>query len=98
MSKFGEIINTKIPVLISFYADWEESYEQEYIIIRNVAKALGDRAKVVRIDVEKNTELTSFMRIKSLPTFMIYKNGQMLWRQSEVLDANAIISSVEKYI
>jgi len=98
MPKFGEIINTKTPVLISFYADWEESHDQEYTIIRNVAKALGDKAKVIRIDVEKNRELTNFMRIKSLPTLMVYKNGQMLWRQSEVLDANAIITNVEKYI
>jgi len=98
MPKFGEIINTKIPVLISFYASWDELHEQEYTIVQNVAKALGDKARVVRIDVEKNSELTNFMRIKSLPTLMIYKNGQMLWRQAEMLDANVIITNVEKYI
>lgn len=98
MSKFGEIINTGVPVLINFYTDWNESSEAMHSVIRSVAAALGDKAKVIKIDVEKNNELGEALRIKSVPTLMIYKNGQMVWRQSGELDANTIIVTVQEYI
>jgi thioredoxin 1 len=64
-------------------------------VIRDVA-ALGDKAKVIRIDVDKNKELAEALRIKGLPTLMIYKDGQMIWRQSGELDANSIITIVQE--
>ena len=64
-------------------------------VIRDVAAALGDKAKVIKIDVDKNQELADALRIKGLPTLMIYKQGQMVWRQSGELDANTIISLVQ---
>ncbi len=97
MSKFGEIINTDVPVLISFYTDWNESSEDMHTVIRNVAAALGDKARVIKIDVDKNQDLAEALRIKSLPTLMVYKNSQMVWRQSGELDANSIIVTVTQY-
>lgn len=97
MSKFGEIINTEVPVLISFYTDWNESSESMHSTIRGVAAALGDKARVIKIDVEKNKDLAEALRIKAVPTLMIYKNGQMVWRQSGELDANSIIVTVQEY-
>jgi thioredoxin 1 len=67
-------------------------------VIRDVAAALGDKAKVIKIDVDKNQELADALRIKGLPTLMIYKEGQMIWRQSGELDANTIISLVQEQI
>ena len=96
MSKFGELISTQVPVLIDFYTDWNESSVSMHPVIRDVAAALGDKAKVIKIDVEKNQELADALRIKGLPTLMIYKGGQMIWRQSGELDANSIISLVQE--
>ncbi|MEP6931574.1 MAG: thioredoxin family protein, partial [Flavobacterium sp.] len=62
---------------------------------KDVAAALGDKAKVIKIDVDKNQELAEALRIKGLPTLMIYKEGQMIWRQSGELDANTIIGIVQ---
>jgi len=59
---------------------------------------LGDKAKVIKIDVDKNQELADALRIKGLPTLMIYKSGQMIWRQSGELDANTIIGLVQEQI
>jgi len=95
MSKFGELINTQVPVLIDFYTDWNEPSVSMHPVIRDVAAALGDKAKVIKIDVDKNQELADALRIKGLPTLMIYKQGQMIWRQSGELDANTIISIVQ---
>lgn len=98
MSKFGELINTQVPVLIDFYTDWNESSQSMHPVIKDVAAALGDKAKVIKIDVDKNQELAEALRIKGLPTLMIYKDGQMMWRQSGELDANSIITLVKEQL
>ena len=98
MSKFGELISTQVPVLIALYTDWNESSILMHPVIRDVAAALGDKAKVIKIDVDKNQELADALRIKGLPTLMIYKEGQMIWRQSGELDANTIIGLVQEHL
>ncbi|MDD2985636.1 thioredoxin family protein [Flavobacterium sp.] len=98
MSKFGELINAHVPVLIDFYTEWNESSVAMHPVIKNVAAALGDKAKVIKIDVDKNQELAEALRIKTLPTLMIYKEGQMVWRQSGELDAVTIINLVEEQV
>ena len=96
MSKFGELIDAQVPVLIDFFTEWHEQSIIMNETIRHVAAALGDKAKVIKIDVDKNKELAEALRIKGLPTLMIYKEGQMVWRQSGELDANTLISLVQE--
>jgi thioredoxin 1 len=96
MSKFGELISTQVPVLIDFYTDWNESSILMHPVIRDVAAALGDKAKVIKIDVDKNQELAEALRVKGLPTLMIYKQGSMIWRQSGELDANSLIAKLQE--
>ncbi|WP_026977176.1 thioredoxin family protein [Flavobacterium tegetincola] len=98
MSKFGELINAEIPVLIDFYTEWNEQSIAMHEVIRDVAAALGDKAKVIKIDVDKNQELADALRIKGVPTLMIYKSGQMVWRQAGELDANSIITLVQEQV
>ncbi|MBE0392936.1 thioredoxin 1 [Flavobacterium sp. 7E] len=95
MSKFGELISAQVPVLIDFYTDWNESSVSMDPVMKDVAAALGDKAKVIKIDVDKNHELAIALRIKGLPTLMIYKAGEMIWRQSGELDANTLISILQ---
>lgn len=100
MAKFGELIGSDIPVLIDFYADWAETeaVNDSHIILRDVAAALGDKAKVIKIDVDKNEVLANALRIKGNPTFIIYKEGEMKWRQTGEQDAETLISLVEQYV
>ena len=97
MAKFGELISVEKPVLIDFYADWNEA-ENTMDTLRDVAAALGDRAKVVKIDIAKNETLAEALRVKGNPTFMIYKNGEMKWRQTGFQDANTLIGLVQQYV
>ncbi|MGB0777030.1 MAG: thioredoxin family protein [Flavobacteriaceae bacterium] len=96
MAKFGEIVDEQRPVLIDFYFELQDELEDQEIL-RDVAAALGDRAKVVKIDIEKNQELANALKVKANPTFMIYKSGEMKWRKTGTLEANALISTVEQY-
>jgi thioredoxin 1 len=96
MAKFGEIVGEAKPVLIDFYVEFDQEQEGEEVL-RDVAAALGDKAKVVKIDVEKNKDLASALKVKAYPTFMIYKQGEMKWRKTGDIEANTLISTVEQY-
>jgi len=98
MSKFGELIETQIPVLLDFYTEWDEACKEMHPVLRDVAAALGDKARVIKIDVDKNQDLAEALRVKGLPTLMIYKNGEMKWRQSGEQDANTLISLVKEFV
>ncbi len=99
MSKFGELVQSEVPVLIDFYADWDESQENYATsTLREVAAALGDKAKVIKIDIEKNDALAKALRIKSNPTYIIYKDSEMKWRQSGNQDAHTLISLVQQFV
>ncbi|MEP3838319.1 MAG: thioredoxin family protein [Algibacter sp.] len=97
MSKFGELIDVEIPVLLDFYTENNEEAEAMHIVLRDVAAALGDKAKVIKIDVDKNKELAEALRVKSSPTLIIYKDGQMKWRQSGEQDANTLIDLLQDF-
>lgn len=98
MSKFGELIDVEVPVLLDFFTDWNDQSTAMHAVLRDVAAALGDKAKVIKIDVEKNAELAEALRVKTLPTLIIYKDGEMKWRQSGEQDANTLIGIVQKYV
>ena len=98
MSKFGELIDVDMPVLLDFYTEWSEQSTAMHPVLRDVAAALGDKAKVIKIDVEKNKDLSEALRVKGLPTLIIYKNGEMKWRHSGEKDANTLIGIIKEYI
>ena len=72
MSKFGDLIDVEVPVLFEFFTEWSDESESMHDVLRDVAAALGDKARVIKIDVEKNQDLAEALRIKGLPTLIIY--------------------------
>lgn len=98
MSKFGELIDVEIPVLLDFYTESNEQSIAMHPVLRDVAAALGDKAKVIKIDVDKNQALAEALRVKGLPTLIIYKNGEMKWRHSGEQDADTLIGVIEDYL
>ena len=67
-------------------------------ILKDVAAALGDKGKVIKIDIDKNPKLSNALRVKVLPTLMIYKHSEMVWRQSGEQDANTLIGLLQDYM
>ncbi|MGB0895862.1 MAG: thioredoxin family protein [Flavobacteriaceae bacterium] len=98
MSKFGELIDVSVPVLLDFYTTSDSPSEAMHPVVRDVASAMGDAAKVIKIDVDKNPQLAEALRVKGLPTLMIYKSGEMKWRQSGEQDANTLIELIKEYV
>jgi thioredoxin 1 len=97
MTKFGELISVNKPVLIDFYTDWDE-VDTSVETLRDVAAAMGDKAKVIKIDIKKNETLADALRVKGNPTFMIYKDGEMKWRETGFKNADALIAIIQQYI
>lgn len=98
MSKFGELIDDKLPLLLVFYNAGDNISDSMHPILKDVAAAMGDKGKVIKIDTEKNTKLSDALRVKVLPTLMIYKLGEMVWRQSGEQDANTLISLMQDHL
>ena len=98
MARFGDLINVEVPVLLEFFTEWDETSKIMRPVVKDVAAALGDKAKIIKIDVEKNNELADALRIKGVPTFIIYKSGEMKWRQRGEENANTLINRVKKFL
>ena len=98
MSKFGELLDEKTPILLAFYRQEEDDLFNMQSTLKDVAAALGDKGKVIKIDIDKNHKLSEALRVRVLPTFMIYKFSEMIWRQSGVQDANTMISLLQDQV
>ena len=97
MEKFNELIQSTKPVLVDFYAAWCGPCQIMKPRILDVAERIGDDAKVIQIDIDKEKELATRIRIQSVPTLIIFKNGKQQWRQSGVISAHALIQLLKEY-
>src|SRR5210317_534975 len=98
MSEFNEIINSSKPTLVDFYADWCGPCKVMSPIIEQTKNSLGDEATVLKINIDNNAEVARKYQIRSIPTLLIFKEGEVVWRQSGVLQKEMIVESVKKFI
>jgi len=97
MSSFNELIEGDKPVLIDFHADWCQPCKMMAPILKEVAQKMGDRVKILKIDVDRNPKLAQSLQIQGVPTLVIYRYGKSVWRQSGVVPAHDLIPLLEDF-
>ncbi|MBK6951188.1 MAG: thioredoxin [Crocinitomicaceae bacterium] len=97
MSKYGDLIANSKLVLVDFSAAWCGPCQTLAPILDQVAKKVGSKAKIVKIDVDKNQSLAGKLNVRGVPTLILYKNGSQVWRQSGVVPANQLVKLIEQY-
>jgi thioredoxin 1 len=98
MSKFNEIIKSETLTLVDFYATWCGPCKTFHPILDELKKHFGDKIRVLKIDVDKNQQIADQLKIRGVPTLMLFKSGEKLWRESAVIPINKLITIVKPHI
>ena len=97
MKTFQELIHDIKPVLVDFSADWCGPCKMMAPILHQVKSAIGDKATIIKIDVDKNPEAAGAYNISGVPTLILFKEGKVLWRQSGVMSALHIKEVIDSH-
>ncbi|HQE11372.1 MAG TPA: thioredoxin [Flavipsychrobacter sp.] len=95
---FKEIINQDKPVLVDFFATWCGPCKMMTPILDDVKKRVGDAAQIIKIDVDQNPQAAAAYQVQGVPTLIIFKNGNILWRQSGVVQAKQLEQLLKQHI
>ena len=97
MESFKDLISSEKPVLVDFYATWCGPCKMMHPVLEDLAKKVGENARIVKIDIDNNEELARVYNVRSVPTLMIFKTNELKWRTSGVTAAEALESELKKY-
>lgn len=96
MEKFNEMINGELLTLVDFFATWCGPCKMMHPILEQLKEKMGDDIRILKVDVDKNEALSMQYRIQSVPTLMLFKKGEMLWRQSGAMSLNDLIQKISQ--
>jgi len=98
MGSFEDIINSATPTLVDFYAEWCGPCKMISPLLEQVSSEIGDTAKILKVDIDKNQSFAASYGIRSVPTLMIFKEGRVVWRQAGVPPKHLIVESIKSFI
>ena len=94
---YSQAINEAPVVLVEFFATWCPHCQKMMPIVDQVRAALGEATPVIQLDIDQNSATAQENGVSGVPTFIIYKNGQEMWRQSGEIDGNELLAKVQSY-
>lgn len=97
MEKFEDLIQSEKPVLVDFFATWCGPCKAMHPVLEGLKKEIGDTARIAKIDIDQHEELALQYRIQAVPTFIVFKKGEAVWRHSGVIGGKELKTVIEKY-
>ena len=98
MESFQDLIKSETPVLVDFYADWCGPCKAMNPIIKEVAKAVEGKARVIKVDIDKSLQAAQVYNVHAVPTFIVFKNGNILWRHSGMIDKKSLMNILTRNV
>lgn len=95
---FQQIISDSRPVVVDFHALWCGPCKVQSPVLKELAGELGDKIKVIKIDVDQNNALAAQYQVQSVPTLIVFKNGSPVWRQSGVATKAVLLNVLQQYL
>ena len=96
--RFVNIINSNKPVLVDFYADWCGPCKQMPPILKEVKSELKENVRIIKVNVDKNPAIATRYQIRSIPTIIIFKNGEPQWTGVGLHPANELTEVLKKHL
>ena len=98
MSHFKKILSDNKPVLLDFYADWCGPCKMMAPVLTQLKEKMGDRLRILKIDVDKNQSLAAQYQVRGVPTLVLMQHQNVVWKQSGVIDINTLEQTIEKHL
>ena len=96
MSKFSELVNGNIPVLVEIYAKWSTPSEKIAPILKEVKSSINNSIKIIRIDIDKNQQIADKFNIKGVPALLLFKNGGVIWKHLGLINKEDLITLIKE--
>lgn len=93
---YTDLINSERVVVVEFFATWCPHCQRMMPVVEQVKELIGDRAKIMQLDIDQNQDAASDADVQSVPTFIIYVDGKEVWRQSGEMEGDYLLSQIEK--
>ena len=97
MSEFSKLIQGTTPVLVDFFATWCGPCKMMSPILEQVKNKVGDQVKIVKVDVDKNPAIAQQLKVRGVPTLVLFRQGSLLWRQSGVVSEQQLLQILETH-
>ncbi len=97
MDNFNDIIKSSKPTLVDFFATWCGPCKMQSPIIDKVKESMGESANVIKIDIDNNQRLAALYHVRSVPTLILFKDGEPLWRTVGVQTQDVLETKIREY-